>query len=195
MYSKTLILLKEIMYHTHLAHLIWKDFLRPGMTVIDATAGNGHDTLFLAKCVLTPNSGWVHAFDIQEKALEATQKRLQEHLPETLLKRITLHHTSHETFPENLAPSLIAYNLGYLPGADPQNTTLAESTLTSCQNALNILNSKGLLSITLYPGHPEGHLEKSLLLPWLTTLTHLPIFHHTPLSRPNQPSLITLRKP
>ncbi len=183
------------MYHTHLAHLIWKDFLRPGMTVIDATAGNGHDTLFLAKCVLTPNSGWVHAFDIQEKALQSTQKRLQENLPPAEQKRITLHHSSHEIFPEGVEPSLIVYNLGYLPGADPENTTLAPTTLISCKNALNILKTKGMLSITLYPGHPQGLEEKSTILAWLETLNHLPIFYHTPLSRPNQPSLITLRKP
>ena len=182
------------MYHTHLAHLIWKDFLRPGMTVIDATSGSGHDTLFLAKCVLTPNSGWVHAFDIQSEALQKTRQNLELNLAQTLKPRITLHETSHETFPQNLTPSLIVYNLGYLPGGDHSKTTLAETTLTSCINALTILAPKGLLSITTYPGHPEGHKEKSLLFDWLATLTTHPIFHHTPLNRPNQPSLITIRK-
>ncbi len=182
------------MYHTHLAHLIWKDFLKPGMTVIDATAGNGNDTLFLAKCVLTPNSGWIHAFDIQAEALKTTQKRLISNLPPPLQARITLHEASHETFPPNICPSLIVYNLGYLPGGDLNKTTLAASTLKSCQNALQILSPGGLLSITIYPGHTEGAVEKSLLFDWFSELPSLQIFHHAPLNRSNQPSFITLRK-
>lgn len=181
------------MYHTHLAHLIWKGFLRPGMTVIDATAGNGNDTLFLAKCTLTPNSGWVHAFDIQKTALEKTRARLQEHLSETLQKRITLHETSHETFPTDLIPSLIVFNLGYLPGGDPNKTTSAETTLKSCQNSINQLAPNGMLSITMYPGHPEGLREKTLLLEWAAQIPSFSVFHHTPLNRPNQPSIIVLR--
>ncbi len=182
------------MYHTHLAHLIWKDFLRPGMTVIDATAGNGNDSLFLARCVLTPNSGWVHAFDIQEEAISQTRKKLEENLPLPHQKRFTLHHQSHEVFPKDLSPSLIVYNLGYLPHGDPTKTTLTNTTLNSCKNALNILAPKGLLSITTYPGHPEGSKEKSALFDWLSTLTAYAIFHHAPLNRPNHPSFITLRK-
>ncbi len=182
------------MYHTHLSHLIWKDFLRPGMTVIDATAGGGHDTLFLAKCVLTPNSGKVHAFDIEPEAIKKTRENLQTNLDLKLIARITLHETSHENFPIDISPHLIVYNLGYLPGGDQTKTTLATTTLTSCQNALKILAPKGLLSITVYPGHSEGNKEKSTLFDWLSTLTSYPIFHHTPLNRPNQPSLITIRK-
>ncbi len=183
------------MYHTHLAHLLWKDFLRPGMIVIDATAGSGNDTLFLAKCTLTPNSGWIHAFDIQPEALKITQKRLTENLPASHLNRITLYQASHETFPPNITPSLIVYNLGYLPGGDINKTTLATSTLTSCKNALQILAPGGLLSITIYPGHPEGAVEKSFLFDWFSELYLFQIFHHSPLNRPNQPSLIILRKP
>ncbi len=182
-----------ILYHTHLAHLIWKDFLRPGMTVIDATAGNGNDTLFLAKCVLTPNSGWVHAFDIQKAALEKTRSRVQEHLAETLQKRVILHEASHEEFPPNLTPSLIVFNLGYLPGGDPTKTTSAETTLKSCQNSLTQLAPNGMLSITVYPGHPEGVKEKATLLEWATQIPSFSIFHHTPLNRPNQPSIIILK--
>lgn len=182
------------MYHTHLAHLIWKDFLRPGMTVIDATAGNGNDTLFLAKCVLTPHSGWVHAFDIQKEAIQNTQKRLSDNLPKNLQNRITLHNVSHELFPKDLHPSLIVYNLGYLPGGDVTKTTLTETTLLSCKHALQILEPKGLLSITVYPAHDEGLIEKSSLFHWFLELNSYFIFHHTPLNCHNQPSLITLRK-
>ena len=183
----------RIMYHTYLAHLLWKDFLRPGMTVIDATAGNGNDTLFLAKCVLTPNSGWVHAFDIQREAIENTRNRIQTSLKEELQRRVILHEASHEVFPEGLSPSLIVYNLGYLPHGDTSKTTFVETTLTSCKNAVNILGINGMISITVYPGHPEGVREKEALLNWLNTLSSYSIFHHTPFNNHKSPSIITLR--
>ncbi len=183
------------MYHIHLAHLIWKDFLKPGMTVVDATAGNGNDTLFLARCVLTPNSGHVHAFDIQEEAINKTKERLEKNLEPSLLKRIALHKASHEKFPDDLKPSLIVYNLGYLPRGDASKTTLTNTTIISCNHALEILTPGGLLSITTYPGHPEGNKEKSALFEWLASKTSFQIFHHAELNRPNHPSLITLRKP
>jgi Putative rRNA methylase len=182
------------MYHTHLAHLIWKDFVKPGMVCIDATAGNGNDTLFLAKCALTPNSGWIHAVDIQSDAIINTRERLLQNLPLPLQKRISLHVASHEILPLNITPSLIVYNLGYLPGGDKNRTTLSESTLESCKNALLILSSGGLLSITIYPGHTEGSKEKSILFDWIENLSGVQIFHHAPINRPNQPSLITIRK-
>lgn len=183
------------MYHTHLAHLIWKDFLKPGMTVIDATAGNGNDTLFLAKHVLTPRSGEVHAFDIQEEAISNTKARLEKNLTPDLLERISLHQASHETFPTSIKPSLIVYNLGYLPGGDLTKTTLTKTTITSCNNALEILLPGGLLSITIYPGHHEGFNEKSALFEWLKEKNPFQVFYHQEINKPNHPSLITLRKP
>ena len=40
-----------------------------GETVIDATAGNGYDTLFLAK--LVGESGKVFSFDVQQEAIDS----------------------------------------------------------------------------------------------------------------------------
>ena len=56
------------MAHDFLAQVITKDDI-----VVDATMGNGHDTLFLAKLAKQ-----VFAFDIQEQALEKTRQRIQE---------------------------------------------------------------------------------------------------------------------
>jgi ubiquinone/menaquinone biosynthesis C-methylase UbiE len=53
-----------------LAHSKIKKALRPGDLCIDATAGNGHDSLFLATEV--GPQGFVYAFDIQEDALIKT---------------------------------------------------------------------------------------------------------------------------
>lgn len=180
-----------VLNHLKLAHLIWKEHLLPGMTVIDATAGNGHDSLFLARQVLQKDAGWMHVFDIQEIALNNTKSLLRK---ESFLERITFHHSSHETFPVTLSEiDLIAYNLGYLPGGDKSITTLPESTLKSCKHALEILKPGGILSITLYPRHSQGALEKIALFSWLETLNYT-ITHHYSLNSPNSPSIIILQK-
>lgn len=56
------------MAHDFLAEVVTQDDI-----VVDATMGNGHDTLFLAKLAKQ-----VYAFDIQEQALEKTQERLNQ---------------------------------------------------------------------------------------------------------------------
>jgi hypothetical protein len=70
------------------AQLILKDRLRAGDVVVDATMGNGHDTLFLTQCV-SPG-GHVFAFDVQEAALIETRKRVPAEMT-------TLIHAGHET--------------------------------------------------------------------------------------------------
>jgi len=59
-----------------LAHQLVSDQLGGGEVVIDATAGNGHDTLFLAQQVGA--SGTVYSFDVQEEAIRITGSRLEE---------------------------------------------------------------------------------------------------------------------
>ncbi|WP_079117300.1 methyltransferase domain-containing protein, partial [Streptococcus pneumoniae] len=56
------------MAHDFLAEVVTKEDV-----VVDATMGNGHDTLFLAKLAKQ-----VYAFDIQKQALEKTQERLHQ---------------------------------------------------------------------------------------------------------------------
>ena len=56
------------MAHAFLAEVVTKEDI-----VVDATMGNGHDTLFLAKLAKK-----VYAFDIQEQAVEKTRQRLAE---------------------------------------------------------------------------------------------------------------------
>src|SRR5690606_8250875 len=49
--------------------------LQPGNAAVDATVGNGHDTLFLAETVGA--AGRVYGFDIQAEALQAARRRLE----------------------------------------------------------------------------------------------------------------------
>lgn len=185
------------MNHLMLAHILWKHHLKPGMTVIDATMGNGHDTLFLAKNVVTEKSGWVYAFDIQPTALKNTEDRLSDHLTAAQFKRISLIQASHDSFPEHLSDiDLITYNLGYLPGGDKSITTQAPSTLKSVQNSLKLLSETGLLSIMIYPAHPQGVIESHALLEWLQALSadNWTVFHHQNPLKSTSPSLITIKQ-
>jgi len=56
------------------AHEAMAACLRPGDWAVDATAGNGHDALFLAQTV--GPQGRVVAFDVQPAAATATRRRL-----------------------------------------------------------------------------------------------------------------------
>ena len=58
------------------AHSLLRQALKAGGRALDATAGNGHDTLLLAQSV--GETGRVWAFDVQSKALVQTQGRLKD---------------------------------------------------------------------------------------------------------------------
>ena len=58
----------------HFSRQLLAEVLQPGDIAVDATMGNGHDTLFMAECV--GKTGLVYAFDIQAQAIEATKARL-----------------------------------------------------------------------------------------------------------------------
>src|SRR5690625_1467725 len=57
------------------SHHLLKQTLEPGEIAVDATCGNGHDTLVLSH--LVDKKGKVLAFDIQDQAIENTKKRLK----------------------------------------------------------------------------------------------------------------------
>lgn len=144
-----------------LAHLLLQNHVRPGDWVVDATAGNGHDTVVLAN--LTGPDGHVLAFEIQEPALQRTAERLEaEGIPPD---RYSLFLAGHELLQERLreVPAdrlrAILFNLGYCPGEDKELTTRSATTLTAVEAAMTCLAMDGLLVVVAYPGHPEGAME------------------------------------
>lgn len=139
------------------AHHYWQKIIKPGDRVIDATCGNGLDTLHLAN--LLQNSGALFAYDIQKKAIEETQKKTA-HFSNIIYKNV-----SHASFEEQDV-KLIVYNLGYLPGSDKTITTLTETTLQSLESAKKALSKGGALSIVCYPGHKEGAKEAFFVERW-----------------------------
>ncbi len=154
---------------TELLHLLLKSKIAAGDFVIDATAGNGHDTVFLAKAV--GESGKVLAIDIQEQAIESTATRLES---EGLRDRVKLELGCHADLAEMAGgkrPSAIIFNLGYLPGGDHGLITRTENTLQALSTAWEILISGGVLAVVCYPGHDGGDEEAAAVEDFITSLS------------------------
>lgn len=168
---------------TEFAMHIVRAYVQPWDIAIDATCGNGHDTLRLARMLQLRDSaeedaqtGRLFAFDIQRQAIHATEELLiREGYADALGSKITLtclgHEDMKEYFRSRRIPSegdgfagAIIFNLGYLPGGDKSLTTKTGTTLTAVRDALTLLRRDGLLCVTMYGGHAEGANEKRALL-------------------------------
>lgn len=141
--------------------------LFPGAVAVDATMGNGQDTLWL--CEQVGDAGRVYAFDVQPEAVARTRQRLTN---AGMLDRAMLHCSGHEHMAEVIAEPVdaVMFNLGWLPGAGHGVTTQAQTTLKAVDAALSILKSDGLMTVCVYPGHAEGRRELEALLEWASGL-------------------------
>jgi hypothetical protein len=176
------------------SHAIWEKILQHKDIAIDATCGNGKDSLRLA-LLLEKKEGQLFCLDIQEKALNATKELLQKSVP-SFYSSIQFILGSHEILPKVSNIKLIVYNLGYLPGADKSITTKTQSTLKSISQALELVSPGGLICITCYPGHSEGKKEEEELTQFLSSLP--PKYWSFTMTRwenrKEAPSLILLQK-
>ena len=139
--------------------------ISPGDIVIDGTAGNGHDTLFLAK--LVGSSGHVFAFDVQKAAIEATLLRVAE-----WQDSVTVIHAGHESISTYVSKEISAavFNLGYLPGKDHSIITQPHTTIEAIETCLHLLKVNGLIVLVVYHGHEGGDKEREDLLNYVSNL-------------------------
>lgn len=153
------------------AHQAIAHRLSAGDVAIDATVGNGHDTLFLANCV--GDKGLVYGFDVQAQAITSTRQRLTQH---GVLERVQLFQTSHQQMKALLPPGLhgrikaVMFNLGYLPGADKSVITETATTLPALELACQLLMGQGVMTVMAYPGHAGGDDESQQVSAWSQTL-------------------------
>lgn len=150
---------------------------------LDGTAGNGHDTLFLAEAA--PEGSLVLALDVQPAAIAATERRLA-------LARERLHAAGtplrtawrclcrgHEELedvlrdvPEAAGLPLMGavFNFGWLPGSDKSCVTRADTSLRAVDTVLERLAPCGCLCLHCYTGHDGGAEEEAALRERLTKL-------------------------
>jgi SAM-dependent methyltransferase len=150
-----------------LSHLFLHDFVRDGHTAVDATCGNGHDTLLLAR--LVGPDGSVFGFDIQQQALIETGRRVAE---AKLSNRVTLLLAGHENLAEHVTGpvQVVLFNLGYCPGGDRCVITRPETTALALEQALHLLVPGGIVLVTVYPGHHGGDEEGRAVENWAAGL-------------------------
>lgn len=146
------------------SHQYIERFVEPGDIVIDATAGNGNDTVFLAK--LVGENGRVFTFDIQKIAIENTREKL---LSLGLMDRVELINDGHENLDKYIKNNIkaVMFNLGYLPGGNHNIATKAETTISAIEKSMELLVTGGLISIVIYYGGDTGFEEKNELLEYL----------------------------
>jgi hypothetical protein len=130
--------------------------LRQARWVVDATVGNGNDTLFLAR--ETPGHAIVWAFDIQETALCAAKRFITDHGFGHKVRFVLDSHSNVEQYIP-AAIDVAMFNLGYLPGGNRTIVTKAESTLAALTAVLGKLSLGGVISVIVYPGHEQGERE------------------------------------
>lgn len=177
---------------TQQAQKLVSRYISEGDIVIDATAGNGHDTLFLAQQV--GKTGHVFAFDIQVQAIQNTEQLLQQH---GLPGQLSIFHSGHENLSQ-LIPldshpliSVFMFNLGYLPGSDKTCITRTKTTLSALQQSLDMLKAGGVISIMLYPGHKGGDEEAEAVINWVENETEVSMIKQL---KTNGPQFLLLQK-
>ena len=135
--------------------------------MVDATCGNGNDTVFLAG--LVGEEGNVYSFDIQDMAIQNTERKLMElHLAE----RVTVIKDGHQNMDIHIKDRVkaVMFNLGYLPKGDHSLGTRHDTTIIAVKKAMELLNVGGIITLVIYYGGDSGFDEKEKVLEFLKTI-------------------------
>ena len=126
---------------------------------IDATLGNGHDSLFLSNIYKH-----VYSFDIQELSIKRSKKKLENR------NNVSIIHDSHANIDKyvNSQIDLALFNLGFLPGSDKKIATNSRSSIQAIEKSYKLLNPDGRIIIVGYSRHPGGKKEIDAIEEYLT---------------------------
>lgn len=121
---------------------------------IDATCGNGHDTIFLSKYYKE-----VYSFDIQKLAIKRTESKLY------YIENVKLYNDDFNNIPSyNIKADLIIFNLGFLPGSNRKVKTQDYTPELAIKNCYNLLNDGGIIIICSYRAHDGGMDEYNRII-------------------------------
>ena len=143
------------------SHKLLEEVVSKDDITIDMTCGNGFDTLWLSEI-----SKKVYSFDIQEVAIMTAKKNVNGK------DNIEFICDTHDNVLEYVKCNTkgVIYNLGYLPAGDKTITTTYESTISSLEKVLSILDIHGRVVLVCYPGCESGKKESEELDRYLKTL-------------------------
>jgi predicted methyltransferase len=144
----------------NISHELVSNVVKTGDIVVDATMGNGNDTLFLAN--LVGDTGKVFAFDVQKLALDNTNKRLSD------AGLLDGHQNISKYVPQGI--KAVMFNLGYLPKGDHNIGTKAETTIAAIESCLELLCKEGIVMLVIYYGGDSGFDERDAVMEYFKTL-------------------------
>lgn len=141
-------------------------FVNFGDICLDATVGNGNDTIKLSQKV--GKTGKVYAFDVQKIAIDITREKL---LKSDLFYQTVLINDSHTNVDKYINEKIAfgIYNLGYLPGSNKDITTISSTTIESIGKTLNLLKENGIIVIVSYINHDGGYEEYKSVRSYLSS--------------------------
>ena len=159
------------------------NILQDGDCAVDATAGNGHDTLKLSNAV--GNEGQVYAFDIQERAIESAKSQNYRY------NNVEFILNSHSRMDEYVScpPKLVIFNLGYLPGGDHRLSTAGDTTTEALRKAMDLISIDGVIITVIYSGGDTGYEEKDAVIDFMKNINHKKFntLFFDYINRPNNP--------
>jgi len=129
-----------------------------GALAVDATVGNGYDTLFLAHRV--GPRGKVLGFEVQKAALAGAREILKF---VGSIDRVSLIHDSHtrlaDYLPAGASITGAFLNLVFWPRVNPKFNTQPHTTVRALNSALEHLAENGRVTVLVYRGHEGGITE------------------------------------
>ena len=171
------------------AQTLLRQAIDEGDIAVDATAGNGHDTVFLADLV-GPN-GYVYAFDVQKEAVDSTLLRVLDHAFEDRVRVLNRGHEEVDQFIDKEIGAAI-FNLGYLPGSNHSIVTKANTTLEAVRKMLNMLKVGGMIVLVVYHGHEGGKEERDEVIRYVSELPqkYVHVLRYEFINQKNDPPFI-----
>lgn len=171
------------------AQTLLQSAVSDGDIAVDATAGNGHDTLFLAE--LVGDDGFVYAFDVQKQAVDATLHRLLDH---ALEHRAVVLKDGHENVGKYVDKPVSGaiFNLGYLPGSDHEVITRPNTTIQALESLLKLLKVGGIIVLVIYHGHEGGKEERDEVIRFVSELPqkYIHVLRYEFLNQKNDPPFV-----
>ena len=171
---------------------ILKRCVNYGENVIDATVGNGNDTLYLSELVGV--DGRVFGFDVQQEAIANTKYKLDT----ANIQNVCLIQDGHENVLKYISEEISAaiFNLGYLPGSDKSVTTNGSTTWKAVVDILSLSKQGGIIVLVIYHGHETGKVERDAIEAAVATLdpAQTEVLRYEFLNKTDAPYVIAIEK-